>query len=295
MHLVLFLAKDIKECETEGMGTVNYHHIQNPNRELVEKAKYDATIEIAAFSIGMFSGTRAIGSGTLVHSGQHFGILTAHHVSDCWKEDEPLFLNISQQDHSFVLQKNEIEHKIVGKWIEGKKEGPDLALFKILCPNRLGIIKSKKTFYNLDLCSVETVLEHPPENMMWWAAGVPQEFAVSSGSVECRDLTTLQILFHAELTFDSLITSGEFDYLKTSVHSGAHGFPERFNGMSGGGIWRSGLRLTDESDVNSITYLKPVLAGVTQRQGDLIDGRRGLIGHGPHSVYHRAKAILTGH
>jgi len=275
------------------MEKANYHFIQNPPRELIEKAKRDATNEIAAFSVGMFSGSRSIGSGTLVQTGQDFGIITAHHVSECWNENEPLFLNISQQDHAFPLEKMEIEHKIVAGWKDSESEGPDLALFKIKCPNKRGVIKSKKTFYNLDLCSAESVMEHPPKDMIWWAAGMPQEFAVESGSVESRDLTTLQILFHAELTFVSLYSRDNFDYLKTIVHSGSHGFPEDFKGMSGGGIWRSGLSLLDKDDLDSITYLKPVLAGVIQRQGDLLDGRRLIIGHGPSSVYHRAKDFLS--
>src|SRR5687768_10148144 len=140
-----------------------------------------ATGEIGDYTVSLVVGKTLVGSGTLLELCGSCGILTAHHVSrlllDTQRKDFAVV--IARHLHLFIIPTQCTDHLVVGEWRAGREEqlGPDLAFIKILDPNAVATIRSKKSFFKLAKEKLSHFHELPYKQMQWFVAGAPAEMA----------------------------------------------------------------------------------------------------------------------
>jgi len=87
--------------------------------------------------------------------------------------------------------------------------------------------------------------------------------------------------------FMEKVERGEFDYVKIRMTSGKNHFPDKYGGVSGGGVWIP-IRFAENPEG---TILKPmtslVLSGVAYFQIEEEPNYKTLVLHGPKSIYER--------
>lgn len=271
----------------------DFHILENDDLppealEAIRRAQEEATREISDFTISFVSQQCTLGSGTLVTSQGCHGVLTAFHVAEAlMRRNETFGMIISDQIHQFMWRMDWVDIIPVGKPDDPTRQdlGPDLAFFRLLEPQRLGTLRSKKSFYRLDGRSFDQWRDYPFERMPWWIAGSPEEFATSEGERNTARHILSASHFHAEATFLSFEGRGEFDYVNLEVIAGAHSFPADYGGMSGGGVWLTPLALAPNADPATIQKMPPLLFGTVFYQSAEFDQKRCISGHGPKSVY----------
>ncbi len=264
--------------------------------EKVEAAKAAATREVSDFSVSLISQQKVLGSGTLVSAGNAMGILTAYHVAEVvFRRQEPLGLNISDHVHQCFVDPAHMEHRSVGIPASWKRpeDGPDLSVIKLLDVGLLSTIRSRKSCYRLDGRSFSEYSGYPLNQMPWWIMGSPVEFERHQGELGTGKHVLTAIHFAAEASFIRFAHREPFDFIELRATAGAHGFPLRYGGVSGGGIWFAPLTMDPDVGVTSLGYASPILAGVVYYEGDLESGERRMLGHGPESVYGQAREALN--
>jgi hypothetical protein len=247
-----------------------------------------ATREVSDFTISFVSRQQALGSGTLVTAHGEPGVLTAFHVAEeLQSREEPFGMIISEQIHQFIWDLDWINVVPIGKPIDRTHPelGPDLAFIRLLEPQKLGTLRSKKSFYRLDGRSFEQWRKYPYQNMSWWIAGSPAEFSSSTGEFGTGQHILSATHFHAEATFESFEDRGDFDFVQLEVTSGAHRFPANYGGVSGGGIWLAPLAMDPDVGPTTLRKEPPFLVGTAFVQSPDEGQKRHIIGHGPKSLY----------
>src|SRR2546425_761618 len=105
-------------------------------------------------SVSLVSGNNLIGSATLVSIGNICGLLTADHV---WQfvlrgdAKDHFCMLVGRHLHRFEYPFEHCNPIIIGNYSpDHEEEGPDLAFIRLNNPLKLGIIKSRKSFYPLN-------------------------------------------------------------------------------------------------------------------------------------------------
>jgi hypothetical protein len=274
-----------------------YYRNDELPQELIAKVKKQIVREISDFGVSLIRDQDLAGSGVLVSVGPKTGILTALHVAESaiGHRKTPIGLNIAQHDHQFFVASELIQPIVIGRPPLNKftDQGPDLCFLAILDVNILSIIRSRKSIYRLDGRSFDKYRELPLEQMPWWVAGSPDEFSKHYGKRGTASHVLGVSHFHAEGTFTSIEERGQFDFVSLDLNAGNHGFPSKYGGVSGGGIWMAPFTMNPDVGKTSIGYEPPFLAGIAFYEGELRDGHRRLTGHGPKSIYDRvAEAVM---
>lgn len=272
-----------------------------PFHQVPQEVREDAAKGISDFVIGFVrlyeteSGQDAelAGSGTLVQVDDRHGILTAYHVLDYLRNTKEIGLILATRFepslHSPML-KAEVLRPL--KIAQGRKqsEGPDLGLL-ILPEADVGLLKAKKSFYNLSRYR-ERVLDNPPAHNegIWFLCGFAGE--LTSELLPERGYARVKVFWGdcGVGWVDREYCVGEFDYFEFEArYGGINEPPQSFGGFSGGGLWQVPLIRTPAG------ALKPkelLLSGVAFYQSARTEERRLIKCHGRRSVYlHATQAV----
>jgi len=211
--------------------------------------------ELAQFTIGFVklneqSGKEDIifaGSGTLVKTDKHYGILTADHVLQNQAPNQiglvyPNKLDNNPQRRFFPIDKKQ---KLRIGPATNTAEGPDLS-FLILHSTDARIIEAKMSFYNLSQRHERMQSLPSLDSGNWFLSG-----GVAEGITEDHP----ERAFTKVKNFRGLCgwgavqverLSSQFDYLdfEIAVDEKYKG-PMNFQGMSGGGLWQ--IRVADDN------------------------------------------------
>ena len=272
----------------EEFGFYKHEDLPPDGLNAIRRAKEEATREIADFTVSFVSRQRVLGSGTLVTTHGHSGVLTAFHVAEELKNrGEKFGMIISEEIRQYLWEMDWVEIVPVGTPSDPMRPdlGPDLAFIRLLEPQKLGTLRSKKSFYRLDGRSFDTWEKYPLKEMSWWIAGSPAEFSTSAGEPNTAQHILSASHFLAEAAFQSKTDRGQFDFVDLEVFAGAESFPADYGGVSGGGIWLVPLRFERDEDPSTIVREPSFLTGTAFYQGPEDDQKRNIVGHGPTSLY----------
>jgi hypothetical protein len=229
------------------------------------------------------------GSGTFVCCNDAFGILTAHHVVEKNNFDfragsgDRLGLAIDRKEHAFSLSMDYLTRIDIGVPIK-EDEGPDMTFIQIPTGPELGMIKAKKSFWNL---------RHDRENRMKVCMSTSGAWCLSYHADERTEKeqidTGIILTLPASVGWGGQRRTYEihgFDYFEMGLDppDAIKGVPDSFGGASGGGVWKVPL----SGNRDQIKTGKPLLAGVIFYQTI----ERTIICHGPKSIYERLYKTL---
>jgi hypothetical protein len=222
------------------------------------------------------------GSGTLVKAGEKFGILTASHVAnDLWESEKQICIVYSFKEHLHELDRAALNPIHIAPI---QPNGPDLCFLHILDHGLKNNLAALKSFYPIGRASFSQFDPFPLNRLNWFLFGAPAEM-----SENIRREKPGRNVFHAThflglAYFESQSFRDGLDYLELTLHADALNYPQNYGGVSGGGIWIVLPSINTEIGESSITYRAPFLAGVPFFQGDLIENKRRILGHGPESL-----------
>lgn len=236
--------------------------------------------------------SKTVCSGTFVSACGFDGILTAYHVARPVLEDAQFGLCIAEYQHALFVRSENCQHVVIGRANNGKQgeDGPDLSFIIIRDTKLLGILRSLKSFCNLDRKDLE-YFQSPLDRMTWFISGNPHEATKLAGISKDGPLMVYQN-FIGESTFHSRSVRDGFDFIQLKVTSGQANFPNDCEGMSGGGMWLVPFTIESADDIKSIRHEAPLLAGVSFYQSEAENGERTITGHGYESIYTRLRQTL---
>jgi len=234
-----------------------------------------------------------IGSGTLVHADEGYGILTAHHVLEAIPSTGQVgfILPIAGTRHRYVRDVTFIERVQIARG-NTDSEGPDLGFIRLPdeCKSQVEAW-STATFYDLSSARYAAVSQPFDTNVGVWAVcGFPDEFTKAQESSGCFDYTK-------EYQGNCLLgpisreySSGSYDYLEL-VANYENALPSSFGGLSGGGLWHI---ILEQPPQGSVRVKAALFSGVVFYQSGFANNRRVLRCHGRRSVY-RAYEYIVRH
>lgn len=239
-------------------------------------------------------------SGVYAKSSGYEGILTAGHCARSFLRGERIIFAIAHSWHEFSVTPSVLEHVEVGCDKTGRNPPePDLSFVVFRDSKAIEIIKSQGfQFYDLDahVAKAKEVLENygfPKFN--WCVCGTPGEQVEVPRRYEngVRELVVTPIHF-MQGNFSQHAFRNGFDYIELFLTSGIAGFPDSYEGVSGGGIWY--LRFVTK---DGLAYdVEPILAGIciSQTTEPIIERdspARMITGHGWFSIYRKVRDALA--
>lgn len=227
-----------------------------------------------------FPEARGIGSGTLVSIAGKFGILTAHHVSQLLQRTQGRFMIcLGDTPTSLTVFESQYRNIVIGSHRNTLEHlGPDLSFIHIIDPPLLSRIKAKKSFHPLEENPLPGFDTEQLKKMVWFASGAPHELT-EKGTLAGRPLT-IYTLSHMAIQYHSTRIRKGFDYIRLRTTHGADGYPNRYGGVSGGGIWVLGLSHEDNEP-------QAILQGVVfyHYRPSKQSSESYLVAHGINSIY----------
>jgi len=247
------------------------------------------------YVVGLADDGEVLGSGTLVNVAGVNGILTANHVvklSILEKRRTEFVLCYRRGiKHTHVVAMDQFLHIVVGPYREQANEelGPDLSLLVITDSTLYEALAKSKSFYSLDeQYDASPFPSDKLTQMPWSISGCPDELRINSTTEGGETLTKLSNI-HVPAHLLSIDERGGFDYLSLQVDAGRNDAPEKYGGVSGGGIWLvSGMHR--ESGAAWIPLLQGVCFYATAAEHQ----KSILTGHGPKSLYRRVRDQIIG-
>ncbi len=263
--------------------------------DLPVQLKNEIRDDIAPYSIGLVGvlsennqkSATLLGSGTLIKFNEHYGILTANHVvdsrySDAFGKSEEIGLAFGKDREAFTIRKDAFRI-IKDPPISQDINHPDIAIM-IIPPNKVGPIKAKKSFWDINLWSSKVSYSTPNvKDNVWIASGCIGEYSRIEKNNQAHELT---YCLHHTTGFAGI---GKYeiidnhDYIDILVsYDELSESPASFGGLSGGGVWYSVLRKKENAP---IIHDRPQLMGLVFYQSAIENGERKILCHGPRSVY----------
>jgi len=221
----------------------------------------------------------ALGSGTLVQSGEEYGILTAAHVVDALRKNDQTAIFLQNGKGPLVFNRDTLEY-LVCENASYSEEGPDIGLIR-LPPAKVGSIDAIKSFVNLDR-QVEKFNEETPKpyHGVWCGTGFPEVWG--DQQMEGELLRMKVFGFIGVGTADRFEAVNGHDYIWAGADLCDEGsLPNDYRGMSGGGLWQVTLNHKD----NEISIRDQYFSGVIYYQTDIEGNERFLKCHGRKSIY----------
>lgn len=222
----------------------------------------------------------SFGSGTLVRFGRVAGILTCAHVVEAVLTQEEIGL-IGNGAREGQRQGIKVDcralRRLVVRGSGPVEEGPDLGFIELPSTTMSALEALGST---IDLAGQRMRYNEPltSPQFMEAFAGVPDEWmGLPEERVASIELEVTTMLIGGEIR---LLSSSE-GYDRVLFVPGPIPQPlKSYEGMSGGGIWRLGLR---EGGVAGFTVEDRRLIGVAFYQTE----ERAIVGHGSESIYER--------
>ena len=233
--------------------------------------------EIYGSSVVLIADEKLRGSGTLMRVGDHYGILTAQHVTKIFngRKDYELGVAIDERLHRFTLDNGSSRIIDVGIPVgDDDSLGPDLSFVLITRSDKIDTLVQKKQFYPNQRRPSSP--DFPYDELSWAISGAPKVW------MEPPDDETRLSMNHmvARGRFDALTKRGEFDFVSITLAHSVDGFPDTFGGVSGGGMWI----LPTKKGPDGWFCEAPILGGVAYHELPLSDSVMRITGHGPASI-----------
>lgn len=234
-----------------------------------------------------------LASGTLIQIEDQYCILTARHVSEQLTKLQEIGLNLGTYEHRSTIDTSTLRIVDLEEQVRGARDS-DLAVIILPIP-QIGLGNARKAFWNLSKHKKSVLSELPDwNNGLFLLCGTIGEWAEIENStgqfsriLNCR----------CELMYTGVrryYRKGRFDYLNLGVsYRDRTDLPKSFRGASGGGIWGTQLRRTEDGGIG---YSSPLLVGMAFKQDEQINGSKsvitGITGYGPRTIYEQAARSL---
>jgi hypothetical protein len=240
-----------------------------------------------------------VGSGTLISFGKNDGILTAEHVVN-YAADEKYRLNtkfggsqklrisVAEFPHDISIDVSYLEIETSGAR-KNNYYGPDLAFIKIPPSPLLRELKARKSFVNIGVRVEERFKNASVNAGCSVVTGFPEIDRVHRMEQSARlgFISTEQLKGYGFIT--GQVNQEEvdgYDYLDFGVsYEAGNEAPLRFNGVSGGGVWRVPVIRKKGEPPGTEYFDKFYLAGVVFFQEEIVNNQCRLRAHGPKSLY----------
>ncbi len=259
--------------------------IELDNEKICDRLS-DYTIGFTRFTLagGQLDGEPA-GTGTLVSSGDLFGILTAAHVLDALPDNGEVglvrWLKVPSEQQ-LQAQRMEMSHaRKVTIYSGNKGKAPDLG-FLVLPPMNVGNLQATNSFVNLDRLDPAAVMVANAKASLEAIAGMigiwTTDVAPRSSGGKRKSFSGL--LFPGQSI--RMLEEGGFDIREFDPkHGDEFEPPESYGGVSGGGLWQVYLA----ADAKSAEELKYRFLGVPYYQSEVrSDGDRHILCHGTRGI-----------
>lgn len=217
------------------------------------------------------------------------GILTARHVWNQLSKAKKLVLMIGAQ------QPYRIDRNMLNAWtpppLKNEEElleasVPDLAFILLSDGMKSDIESRNKVFFSIDKRMSDPSFGDPDDAGFWITIGCPSKLMKR----ESKSVSSMTYITN----IGSRVEIEGWDYIFIDLNLEKNpNIPTDLGGMSGGGLWRVLLYMTDDGisfDLNN-PLRSILLQGITFLQTDLKN--RQLIAHGPKSIYETFPKWIT--
>lgn len=182
-----------------------------------------------------------LGTGILVQVEDVRAILTAHHVIHRLSRTGRLAVLLGPTNQAHTIDTAGAQFLEIARG-RVDAEGPDLGA-AVLASTIASAIAAKKSFYNLTPHRARALHSPPPlDDGVWVANGF---LAERSMTIEEPDGRSVKGFYHFSAFGGPEVSPkvGEYDYFEYPVTLESRpGAPERWGGMSGGGLWQVPLK-----------------------------------------------------
>jgi hypothetical protein len=231
----------------------------------------------------------SVGTGTLVRKQGRIGILTAYHCAHShsppisFGPNSTHTLTVTLRGGSCVMLGPEEYFEYPLARPSSEEYGPDLTFLQIVPGSKLQSICAISSVWSLDRDHSELLNTFGFTGALLATIGFPE--VECNTKINGNDIhrTVMHKTFINAIEDKSLHSKDGWDYIDvTCDYAGTPSLPEKFGGVSGGGIWSMVLR-THIDGHRSIE--RSALVGVTFYQGELVNHSRILRGHFIQSIY----------
>jgi hypothetical protein len=233
-------------------------------------------------------------SGTLCRIGNRFGIITARHVWDNPNPEGDLGI---KHHKKLKICLGAGAYDLDTKWLSAispettgnklKAAIPDIALVQIPSELSSSFESVNKFFYSIDHYILRFRDELHNRDDVWFTSGSPKERI--NINIEKAEAQAPSVTYPATLI--EKYEEGQWDYVSLDVIAEQGKMPEETAGMSGGGIWRAKLSITEDLKEPEIHAV--LLSGVNFYQSQF--GKQyQILGHGPISIYGNLYNLVAG-
>lgn len=271
----------------------NYLKSSEVPRSFMDETGYtlaDYSVALGYSGNAKDSKLQIFGSGVLVHKGNRFGVLTAHHCADNSDADfqfgsfggNRLVLVLK---HRFIKLPPEVLIKHSLGIPKGAEMEPDLAFVEILPSPQLDSIKAISSFWSLDKDSFDIQQAFGGTGMPFTVVGFPGEYhqPPKSDGRTIRVRIKHMTYFYA-IAPDSISTRGGWDYIEAQNWYGKNNdLPNSFEGVSGGPVW--GLQIKRDKVTGQLILKKFSLIGIAFLQVRLSKKKLRVRAHFIKSIY----------
>jgi hypothetical protein len=281
----------------------NYLKFSDVPRAFMEETGYmlaDYSVALGYSKSAKGSKLEIFGSGVLVHKGNRFGVLTAHHCVNNPDADfrfgsfdgDKLVLIIKRSYHIVLPPEILIKHALgIPK---GDEMEPDLAFVEILPSTQLGSIKAISSFWSLDKKPLKIEQEFGKIDMPFTVVGFPGAYPYHQTKIEGN--TTRKIIKHMAFFYaigsDGICERDGWDYIEANNwYGGNNELPKSFEGVSGGPVW--GLQIKRDENNRQLSLKKFSLIGIAFLQIRITKKKLRVRAHFIKSIYDLAWKNLS--
>lgn len=255
---------------------------------------------VARYTVGIVlvreNSAQLAGSGTLISCGGIAGILTCAHVVDNLRAFERAQAQakanamiglvcspvIPSRHQNFQIPLNALDEFVIGSG-NLTSRGPDLAFLK-LPSSAMGSLSAIASVVSIE---TQTELQELAPRPHGFSADILAGY-IEEKTTQTRTNNAITIQFNGLMNVAKMRKvlppkSGCDRWIFTPQKPDVEPAPSSYEGTSGGGIWRLGLKRTN---TGSSAVIDSRLVGVVYFETDKTENRgRELIGHGPRSLY----------
>jgi hypothetical protein len=261
--------------QTDAGGTLNYIPFADVPRVFLDEVGH----KLADYSVAIGKVTqenplrfRVFASGVLVHKGNRYGVLTAHHcVNPPHSPDfhfgsvdgDKLMLLLRRGNFSVLSSEILIRHNLGIP--TGENDEPDLAFIEILKSPQLDSIKAISSFWSLDRDWWTIRKEFGQLETPFTVNGFPGEYHDTEDDGNITRKIYRHMAFFYAIRSDGIFPGQDWDYLEAvNRYDSGNELPLSFEGVSGGAAW--GLKIQQNKSTGKFVLQDFCLIGIAISQ-----------------------------